>query len=817
MSKLLGLSPRLLSFLMCAALAALSTTTYAANGRYWQNVRATVAVDNIATNGKIYVASGSYAGNGLWTSTDLKTWTHPNLPGEVSARISSVVYENGIFFAIGNTIATSRDGINWSAADIPVSLATDFSAITFGNGMYVVVGCDDHTDKAVVLTSVDGKAWTSVDTGITISEEGRMVLDGVAWNGARFVAAGTFYGTGSGIVDIATTSTDGQHWSQVSLPADGSYGYTFSLGYGDALAYGNGIFVMGPGISLSGAGTGVYTSSDGLHWTARTLPDGFGGSAIQFVNGSFITPGKSSFFEPGDPRFGYLVSKNGIDWSFASPDSDNPELSTAAFTYAGKYVLASEAGVWSSQDLANWTHLFSGPQSSRLSCIGHGAGTYVVLGQLDGALTSGNGIDWPDEMMTVPADVYGYTQPEYSNGCIAHGPSGFVNRAFHSIDGINWEPSITPSGMDQISVVAYNGSKYLALVQTGSSPYVLQSADGATWTSVSHNLTLAFIDALKVIDGSFFAINQNNVFSSPDGAVWTNVTPPLSDMAGFLHIGYGNGILIAMWTDKNQHLKIATSTNGGANWTVEADAFPEGLVFTPISIAYGGGVYLATGYDYHRDTGAYIVSKDGVHWTFAFDNRISKFNAMLWDGTKFLAVGPFDILTSAGGMPSVLLNVSGDAPESVEPGQAFAITVTVSNDGSVRADDVVLNDTLPSSATYKSATASQGQCAKSGGTLTCELGVIAIGAEATVTLNFTAGSTEGDVTNKSSVGAYQSMRDDAALESSTTVTVKKPASNNSDNVGTVGSDSGGGGGAFGLLGFMSLLGFAMRRRMTSGE
>lgn len=808
-------------------IAACPTPAVAADSHYWQDVRATVSIHNLATNGDIYVAGGGAYGNGLWTSSDLKSWQRADLPADAGHEISSVAYENGQFIAVGDTIVTSGDGVVWAAADVPITLNGEYSAITYGHGMYVVVGVDNDTFQAVILTSADGETWVSQKTGITIPDGDESLLDGVAWNGTRFVAMGTDL---SSFGDIIITSTDGKNWSQVALPDDGLNGYAFTNSFNDVLAYGNGIFVAGGGRSIVNfPESAVYTSSDGVHWSTHVLPDDFGATGIQFVNNSFVAPGQT-YSAGGSLQTGYLVSTDGANWTFASVDTAEDYLSLATFLYdGGRYVIAGEAGVWTSTDLRTWTtRLMVGRQSNWMQCLAHGDGGGYILSGIysDQVLTSANGRDWPNDLTPISAKIaYSGSAHTYSHGCMAYGPSGYVSNNYHSTNGVDWQASTVPPNTD-ILLVSYNGLKYLAVATNTTNSLedydVLESADGVTWTQIPDNLPNLKPESLQVINGSFFLLGQNNngfsLLSSADGGTWTDVTPTASDFE-FPKIGYGDGTFIVMWPDANNHVQVARSSDEGAHWTIETDIFPQGLSFMPVSIAYGNGVYVAVGYEPQignepqDQTGAYLVSKDGLHWTFAIDKRTGPFNTLLWDGSKFLATGSFDILNSAGGIPDVGLNIAATAPASVETGAQFSIKLTVSNDGDVRADNVVLDDTLPTSAKLGTTTTSQGKCSNDNGTLSCNLGTIKIGAKATVTLNFTAGSSDGKVVNKATAHADQPMSDNAQSDSSTTVAVREPAATGGDG-NSIPPSSGGGGGAFGLLGLVGLLGAALRRRLV---
>jgi uncharacterized repeat protein (TIGR01451 family) len=829
MNRRVGYSRFLLTAWILAAIAVgFSTSATTVSGHYWTDVRPTVSIHNIATDGQIYVAGGGgIDGNGLWISTDLQSWKRARLPVQVSARITSVAYEKGLFIAVANTVITSSDGIHWSVADVPSELVDDYSAIARGNGMYVIVGENASNSQALILTSSDGKTWKEEETDIAAPpDNGETVLDGIVWSGTRFVAVGADVES-SAITNLVITSIDGRMWKEASLPSGGSGGSSFTTIHNNVLAFGNGTFVAGGGMDLFSLplhGT-IYTSTDGMHWAAEKLPGQFVATGVQFVHGFFVAPG---YTESDSSKSGYLVSTDGNNWTFRSVDPGKEGLELAAFLYSGgRYTIAGEAGVWSSSDLSNWTRVFTGSQSNGMYCLGHGEEVgYVLLGMLSNeVLMSSNGRDWPDKLTPISTSLAdtGASQG-YSDGCIAHGARSYVSNNFHSTEGTTWAASTHPRFTD-IRLVANNGSKYLAIGAVAGNNrgdyVVLESNDGAAWKKVTSNLPhLAVPDALQVLDGRFFLTAQNgkpgwDILTSRHGKSWIDVTPPVS-ASGFPHIGFGNGALIAMWSDNDEHLKIARSMDEGEHWTVEGNVFQHGLSFLPVSVAYGGGVYLAVGHMYQSNTGAYLVSNDGTHWTFAIDNRIGPFKTLLWDGSKFIATGALDVLNSPGGMPGVLLSIGAKAPASVKAGKQFSLKLTVSNGGSVRATGTNLEDTLPASVTLVSATPSQGKCKKSGGALSCALGMLKIGADATVTLKLAAGSSAGDAVNKASVHADQPMGDGAQPGSSTTVKVTGQQQN-TGGISSSGNSSGGGGGAFGFIGLAGLLALGLRRRLMNSE
>lgn len=92
--------------------------------------------------------------------------------------------------------------------------------------------------------------------------------------------------------------------------------------------------------------------------------------------------------------------------------------------------------------------------------------------------------------------------------------------------------------------------------------------------------------------------------------------------------------------------------------------------------------------------------------------------------------------------PDLLVNVTGpQSPNSVVAGGAFTYNVSVENRGAVNATNVVLTDTLPSGVSYVGSTASNSTPNQSGGVVTDNVGTLAPGATATLTINVTAGNT----------------------------------------------------------------------------
>ena len=88
-----------------------------------------------------------------------------------------------------------------------------------------------------------------------------------------------------------------------------------------------------------------------------------------------------------------------------------------------------------------------------------------------------------------------------------------------------------------------------------------------------------------------------------------------------------------------------------------------------------------------------------------------------------------------------------DTPDPVLAGQKLTYLLTVGNGGPDPATGVTMVDTLPGSVTFISTTPTQGSCGNTGSTVTCNLGTLAKGATATVTILVTAPLTAMNLTN----------------------------------------------------------------------
>jgi len=299
----------------------------------------------------------------------------------------------------------------------------------------------------------------------------------------------------------------------------------------------------------SSPGTDAIYSTDGITWTARTLPSAQTWTAITYGSNLFV----------------------------ATSQSTTAASSTDGLTWTLRTITASQ--YWNS--------------------VAYGGGKYVAVSGADGSLSqnsaySTNGITWTSANM--PTDLNSNGNPWYSvtygNGkfvavsgtynFIYFGPPTFTptptqqqsNFGAYSTDGITWSSMSLPTSTDWRSLAFGNGV-FVAVPYDGSTT-AASSTDGITWTT----RTLSTADSYFTVaygNGIFVATANTNAVTSTNGITWTTRTLPASKY--FHRLAYGNGLFV---TVARNSTAAATSTDG-ITWTLRTTPSSNGYS----AIAFG--------------------------------------------------------------------------------------------------------------------------------------------------------------------------------------------------------------------------------------
>lgn len=202
------------------------------------------------------------------------------------------VYGNGVYIMAqysSNTYAYSTDLNMWVTAVSPLAIYN----ILFGNGMFV---CTDKK-RTAIFVSVDGIAWESVNMPFTVNENSYILFA----NDRFFVNCGTsgmFY------------SYDLRNWFACVFDGFTDMGWLSQ----DAIAYGNGKYVIGNRRDSTSSRPAAFYSTDGIVWHKGSVSerdDGF--SCVCFGNGRFVA---LSYGQGGTfVRYDIFYSTDGVSWT----------------------------------------------------------------------------------------------------------------------------------------------------------------------------------------------------------------------------------------------------------------------------------------------------------------------------------------------------------------------------------------------------------------------------------------------------------------------------------------------------------------------
>jgi hypothetical protein len=303
------------------------------------------ALNDIVWNGSIYCAVG--ASGVITTSSDGITWT-ARTPGDTSNTLISISWSGTRFVATNSTNGAawvSTDGITWART------STVFRGSTIGSAYYCAYlgGKFVMPGGASIQTSTDGINWKNCDhvqyvpasvnklyklgsyyyaatgsglfqssDGITFSLASREIVMGsilsLAYSGSAWIAI-----TSGASSQPATVykSTDGTTWAK---SADiGTLTLNSSTVTLQDVVYGGSNFVLGIGIQTNqNVPTGIQTSSDGVTWTARSLP--YGAAA---TGGTMASDGSTVLVGASLPAFTAKSTDGGITWTYLNALSGN--------------------------------------------------------------------------------------------------------------------------------------------------------------------------------------------------------------------------------------------------------------------------------------------------------------------------------------------------------------------------------------------------------------------------------------------------------------------------------------------------------------
>jgi hypothetical protein len=556
------------------------------NWRWAHTLPASVSWNDVAHGNGLYVAVGS--GGTIASSPDGLVWTVRRMTDSFSV-LNGVAFAEGRFVAVGMgavtrvgaaLILTSPDGITWTANDsLAATVAAQLTDVTYGAGTWVVTGFGGTR----LLTSPDAATWTS-RTVPGIGSPSRVVF-----GGGRFVAnAGNHTGF---------TSTDGITWTSVTVAPANSF-----LG---AVAFSAGKFLLvGRDNNFNAS---AYTSTDGTTWTSAGAISGTSGSV-----GFTAAAGSATGFVAAGGNLLY-TSPDGLVWTARTSalplaprqlDNNRENVATAAFANNQFFVTGIYGSITTSPDGTAWTRRSLGTVA-QLGSVLHDGNRYIVSGSGGTILTSPDAIAWTQLVTGSTADF----QHLATNGT-RFVVAGF-NGIFQSTNLTAWT-AVTGTNFDRWTAAAYGGGRFV-VANSATTLGVRHSTDGVTWSAAvgipgagGNTNGLLHGNGLFVLTMSGFGTTPSKIYTSTDATVWTQRAATLLTTTTQLRsLAFGNGRFVAL--TGNQQALVSTD---GLEWRL----VPLSSSVSLTTIRFLGNRFYASGAATGIPAETY-ASSDGETWS----------------------------------------------------------------------------------------------------------------------------------------------------------------------------------------------------------
>lgn len=515
------------------------------------------SVNGLAFNGSNYVSVES----SLSSSTDLLIWN------EQSNSITGLdVLWNGTQYVDSGFTGMnySTDGLNWtngffnSTGKSPYHLAYSSTL-----PLWVVAAGSE------VATSTDGATWnwTALPlSGLPLGADVRAVT----WTGTQFVAVG--------MMGTILTSPDGVTWTpQTSgtTQAFSAVGSTSTL-----------IVACTVGGS---AGSGIYTSTNGVIWTySSTTPTDC--NSIINAGGQWVAGGNT----------GIATSTNGTTWTTATTQ---PHGWIYSLVYNGTQYVAGGQTIWSKPAVYTSTNGAAWTMKSlydRFLSVARNPTTgllVAVTGTDRSLVSSDNGVTWQYGGVTIASTADYLMNVVWSPGLSQFVASG-SGTAWGSTDGLNWTVLGTGacSGKMAASTTLLVSSCYYGVVGTSG---VMSSTNGVTWTASTTYPSTQLVNNVFWTGTQWLALGTaGDISTSFDAMTWTLQTSGSTNaLNGFATDGTTMVVVGGFGT-------ILTSTNGTA-WTKQTS----NTTYALNSVTWTGAQFVAVG-----AAGTVLTSTNGTNW-----------------------------------------------------------------------------------------------------------------------------------------------------------------------------------------------------------
>lgn len=296
-------------------------------------------INDIATaSGNLFVGPNGYIS--IYENSGFTVDT-----SNTTVNINDITYGSGTFVAVGNSgvLVTSTDGRNWTTRT--TGITKDLYAVAYNpSGAYCAVGA-----SGAMLTSPDGVTWTSRNLIAN-----NIDLKGICtYNPSLYwVAVGNVTGTSTSKLYTSTT-LDGSNWSSKTI------------GYDEVW---NDITSSSSLIIIVGNNGKIYRSSDGTTWSASTSNTTEQLLSVCRTDARFVATGSNGVI---------TISAAGTNWNTQTSPTSNTLYNTM---WDGTKVNFAGSGIYftSPSGFAPYTTVYSGSQI--FTGVSYGTVSGIVYG-----------------------------------------------------------------------------------------------------------------------------------------------------------------------------------------------------------------------------------------------------------------------------------------------------------------------------------------------------------------------------------------------------------------------------------------------------
>ena len=543
----------------------------------------------------------------LYYSFDGKNYQFVNTPGGIN--IYGMAFGKNKIAIVGATGAGSPYAYYAEGTNGKI----DLNPIREGNIDNAVIG--KRVPRPASFTDLSATGYVNIvnQAGSASTTTGALVVKGGVGIGQSVYIGGKL-DVSNTINYVATNSGIANTWTRIAIPSPVSI---------SGLTYGNGLYV--------GVGYSAATSTDGITWTARSLPHNL--TTVRYGNNLYVGVNYGSALG--------ATSTDGITWrSMSLPSS------------------------------ANWDG------------IAYGNGIYVITATYNNNLVaySYNGFQWTLGSLPIPGGGFFVTTPVIFGGGYFYTGSYSGVYYFTSVDGINWT---LRTGLNYVATntSCYGDGTWLL---TGSSASLAYTKDLTNWTYGSHygwsgsaNLGAYTNGTFAIVD--FGSLQCTLIYKNLSTVVLSNLPGPsyattITAGEGKFIAGAGSTVYV---TDVASHTYNIFPHNSGEINNVRIGAkFPSAAQFTVLNatslVSFG-----ATTPSISTSTGALVVRGGvGIGGSLFVGNTLSVASSTASTSTTTGA-----LIVSGG------VGVSGsiNASDVVRSGQLIAPTFTLSALGSTGA------------------------------------------------------------------------------------------------------------------------------------